>query len=232
MSLNIISWNCQNGLSSKDKNAYIQKLNPSVLILQEVKEKDLKGTCLSKCYQHFWVTNNKEGKNPKGLGIYIFDKDVSAELIPLEMDFELFLPVRITRKGIDFDIVSVWDFNHRAKGKYKGQKGVIYQAIDFYQNILNEKSIWMGDFNNGPEIKACKSWLNIVERMFKDGYQKAIIENSELRKTHTHNRGKSFEIDHCFLRGIQQFKFGLANSCIGNAKSPSDHKPIKLEIFG
>lgn len=229
MGLNIVSWNCQNGLKGKDKGSYIEKLNADILVLQEVKESDLGCPYLSKSHQSFWMTNNKTSKNPKGLGVYVFNKKVFAKLLPRNEDFELFLPVRFTGEGCEFDIVCVWDFNHRAKGLFMGKSGVIHQAIDFYKSNLFNKSIWVGDYNNGPEIKNGKLWSEIVNKMISEGYQKANISNTEIRHTYAHNLGRSFEIDHCFVRGFKTFNCILASG-EGFTKSPSDHIPIILKV--
>ena len=59
----------------------------------------------------------------KGLGILCFNGFQIQEL-PRDEDMEIYIPVKIKGKGIEFNLLAIWNFYWACKqGRFKGVKG-------------------------------------------------------------------------------------------------------------
>lgn len=218
--MRIVSWNCQGSLKSSEKIKFIESLKPDVLIAQEVRESDI-----NECEIKIWLTNNPDKKNPKGLGIYSFNKELKIKPLEKNSDYEIYQPINLSYKDFNFNIMAVWSYNKRSVGKFKGKSGLVLRALNDFDRYLTKNDMWIGDFNNGPEIKNGKSWLEVEDVFSKKSFGKS---NFDGHYTHFHNSGRSFQIDHCFLGNDLQSKF-KAHPLLDIKDVPSDHLPLIID---
>ena len=138
-----------NGISRPEQISILQKLNPDIAIIPEMKKSNID---IVKPDDAIWKTNNHKNKHPKGLGILSFN---GAQISPLEFDedMELYIPVNVVFKNISFNLLAVWNFYYACKqGRFKGVKGencLEWSAIRHYTNTLDYPLLIGGDWNYG-----------------------------------------------------------------------------------
>ncbi len=219
--MRILSWNCLKGAKKKEKLDLIESLKPDILIMPEAKLSDY-----SETKQRSWQTYKPDESKALGLGVYIFNEQLEVSFELVNHDLEIFQPLKVKFKDTSVNIMAVWASNKRSMGKYKGKNGVIHKVLEHYSGFLNSKSIWIGDFNNGPEIKSGKAWPPVMDVFSATDMKKLSYDGP--RHTHKHNSG-TFEIDHCIvgndlldntiLTTVKDFNFQL-----------SDHRPLILDL--
>ena len=176
--MRIVSWNCCNGLGSKEKIAYFKSFNADIAILPELREgniEKLSPDCA------IWITNNYTTTSPKGLGVLGFNGYDLLQL-PRDEEMEIYIPTRVSKGDCSFNLLAVWNFYSACKqGRFKNIKGpkcLEYSAIDYYKDLFEDPSLIAGDWNLGPTF-AQEGYLNILN----------ILEHHGLRSLyHTHNK--------------------------------------------
>ncbi len=233
--MKILLWNCNNGISQPKQIDCFNSFKCDLAIIPEIKEHNIETLNPN---SSIWVTNNFENKSPKGLGILAFNNFTLQELSRDE-DMEIFIPLKVKSKKIEFTILAVWNFYWACKqGRFKNVKGedcLEWSAIRHYQNILKDPSIVVGDWNFGPTFSqvAFVKMVNIFEEI---GLKSIYHEYNQLPITETKNFTykspmKTYHhLDHMF--GTKYFLDNIKNFVVGDINETvlSDHSPLLLEI--
>lgn len=220
--MRIISWNCCGSLKSAEKLNFIMAFEPDLLIIQEIRCNDM-----SEDSRVLWVSNQKDKTNPKGLGVYKFNSAVQVIALDANPEFEVLQPLRIEYLGVKFNIMSVWAYNRRSQGKYKGRDGMVVDALGYYGNFQKPDCLWLGDFNNGPTIRNGKFWNPVLEVFQKNEMHEVLFPGGNI--THKNNKGTLHHIDHCFS-GAELFRGLKAHKRLALDQVPSDHVPLVLDL--
>lgn len=141
--MRLITWNCQGAFRKKAE--FILKLQPNILIVQECEHPDrLKfADALPKPTSFYWHGDSEH----KGIGIFSYS-DYSIELLPqFDPKFRYILPLKVIKGSESFTLFAIWAMHDKVDRKlsYVMQ---IWQAIEHYQDLLDNSSILVGDFNS------------------------------------------------------------------------------------
>jgi exodeoxyribonuclease-3 len=225
--MKIIGWNCK--MAFRNKLDFIKEFNPDIVVVPECENF---GSQTSKC---LWFGENKN----KGIGIFSYS-DYEIEINKnYNIKFEYIIPI-IVKGPITFNLLAVWAMNDSAdvRKRYVGQ---VWQAINYYKELLNEPLIIIGDFNWNKIWDAKPSYpiygnltdlIKVLEeKEIKSAYHSFYGEKfgKETRPTlfMHHNKNKPYHVDYCFVSK----NFKLEDVEIGEyadwAKK-SDHMPIVI----
>jgi exodeoxyribonuclease III len=83
----------------------------------------------------------------KGIGVFSYS-DYKFELIPeFNPQFRYIIPLRVTSKNKSFTLIAIWAMNNKENrdARYIGQ---IWLAINYYEKLLGDSTILIGDFNS------------------------------------------------------------------------------------
>jgi len=151
------------------------------------------------------------GLNPvKGLGVFAFGAMSTNLSVSHQEDFEQFLPVTISGGEIS-RVLGVWAFNHRSKGRFKGQTDVTVQALKYYAPFLSQsEGIVAGDFNENAvwdKPRRPGGFTDIGELLDGLGLASAYHYfhqedfGSESQSTYYYRKAihMPYQIDYCFL---------------------------------
>ncbi|WP_027722467.1 endonuclease/exonuclease/phosphatase family protein [Maridesulfovibrio zosterae] len=234
--MKIISWNCQMALRKKLEPIQIQQ--PDIFVVPESEHPDkinFEKYDLS-CAEAVWVGDNLN----KGLGIYSFS-DMKLSLHESYTDkFRHIAPVTVTTDEEDFMLLAVWamlckeDRNQR----YIGQ---VYRALQYYQNLIDEKTIIIGDFNwniNFDKDKKTENFKDVVELLKVHNIHSVYHhQNNEDMGQETFNTfymhknlEKGYHIDYCFVSSGRLSETKIEVKKYSVIKSVSDHTYLSIEF--
>jgi len=251
--MQIISWNCKYfwsprfyGFSDFKYNKLVTEYpNNDILIIQEI------------TYQEYIQIINKygyifsdwycDGKNSI-TGIAIFSNKYKIEKL---VDNTFNLPFRyiIPYKIIDLDnrineyiLFSVWTKEYIKNDKLHKYDYVenLIEAVKYYKkiNLLNEKTIIIGDFNSATTKVNIYESHKILENLLKElNFSNCSILNNtnmEYDITYIDNYGNGFTNDYCFISNEivknKTVSFKIGNKEIWINSDLSDHCPIIVEF--
>ena len=236
--MKIISWNCQGAF--RKKASEILKLKPDILIIQECENiivEDL-GKHEIKPTSYLWYSNQN---HKKGIAIFSFC-EYNFELIDhFKPKFRYILPFKFYSNKISFHIFAVWAMNDKQdyKSRYIGQ---VWNAINYYKDLLNESTIIIGDFNSN-KIWDQKSRIGNHSEVvnFLKEYQIESIYHQYFKVEHglenhptfylQRNFKKPYHIDYCFCS--LNFFLIIDKITIGTFEdwiSYSDHVPLIINF--
>ena len=98
--MRILLWNCCKGINQKKQIDYFKSFNCDLAVLPELKESNIDTLSAS---SSVWITNNHNSPKPNGLGVLAFN-DIQIESLPRDDDMEIFIPLKIKTKNINFII--------------------------------------------------------------------------------------------------------------------------------
>lgn len=227
--MRIINWNCK--MAYRNKSEKILDYNPDIAIIPECEylgENNLK---------RIWIGNNKN----KGLCIFSYS-EYNLELFEnVNSDIKYVLPIKVTGKE-SFYILAIWAMNDKinVKNRYIGQ---VWNAINYYKNLLNDKVIIVGDFNwnlnfdNNLSYPLNGNFCDVIDFLAKQKITSAYHQfNNEKFGNETkptlflhHKKEEPYHIDYCFLS--EDFRVNLVR--VGRYEDwikLSDHLPIIVDI--
>ena len=236
--MRVVLWNCKGGLQRKNKVQYLLGFQPDIAIIPEIREAHVQ---VLKPKASCWVTNNHDGRSPKGLGILCFG-NYRLERLPRDEEMEIYLPLKIHNGSLSFNLLAVWNFYSLCKrGRFRGARGeagVEIAALNHYRSFLPDPSLLIGDLNMGPTLSLHSfSRLSglLAEMGFKDLSQ---IRTQQLSKgfrwkTFRMRRKEQFfyhHLDHAF--GSPFFSDRLDSFEIDEQAMDkfSDHAPVVLDF--
>jgi len=182
-----------------------------------------------------WFGDNEN----KGLGIFSYS-DYKLNLIEYTTRFRYIIPFQIKGK-INFNLFAVWamDNKQNSEERYIAQ---VWLGIKYFENLLNETTIIVGDFNsntiwdNKSRIANHSDVVNYLDSLnIHSIYHRQYKENQGKESQPTlfmyRKLNKPYHIDYCFAsyKFIQQeynFQIGDYNDWI----KYSDHVPIMIDF--
>jgi exodeoxyribonuclease-3 len=235
--MRLISWNCQGAF--RKKAAYILRQKPDILVVQECEcaEKLVFPSNVKKPLASYWY-----GTNPhKGMGLFSYS-DYRFELLEIfNPAYRYIIPFRVSGYGQSFVLLAIWamDDKQNKKESYVRQ---IWHAIHFYEKLLSDSAILVGDFNSNT----------IWDRKDREGNHSDLVlrlaGNNIHSLYHTHfkqeqgkeahptfflhrNKKKPYHLDYCFgskslCDKVRQVSLGNFNSWIKH----SDHLPLVIDF--
>ncbi|MBK9737467.1 MAG: endonuclease/exonuclease/phosphatase family protein [Saprospiraceae bacterium] len=230
--MKIITWNCNMAFRKKAK--FILAYKPDILIVPECEcpEKLMFDGDHMMPKDMLWYGTNQH----KGLGVFSYS-DYTFKLMDCHNpDFKNILPISVSGGKIDFTLFAIWANNPQDKdGQYVTQ---IWKAIHYYQNLLSENTILIGDFNSNTiwdkprrqgnhstlvEKLATKKIFSTYHTFFKQDQGK---EKHPTLYMYRHEN-KPYHLDYCFVS--EDFIRVLDKVEVGDYLDwtmYSDHKPL------
>ena len=238
MGMRIIHWNCQGAFRLKNKE--VLELKPDILIVPECEqEQKLEfGKLTPRPKDFLWYGDT--GK--KGIAIFSYSNYTFRLLNEFNQNFRYIVPLEVTDGTNSFLLFAVWAMDNKLNPltRYIGQ---VWNAINYYQTILKENSILIGDFNsntiwdNKKDRVATHSdvveFLNLLK--IESLYHKHFSEKQgkESMKTYFMHRNirKPYHIDYIFASpGVIKNGYNLQLETSEKWIDKSDHVPIILDI--
>ena len=225
-------------MAFRNKYEHIKGFNPDLLVLQECEhEEKIRATIPDlNPNQFFWHGDNKH----KGVAIISFQNYSLSLSDKYNPEFKYIIPYtcRISNKPINLFVI--WAMPHKIKSKsYVGQ---IWNAIQYYQDLLTYDSLLIGDFNSHVMWDKERRPGNhsgvvsfLAEREIFSVYHTVndIQAGREIDPTFYmyKNETKPYHMDYCFA----------SKSLLQNAKMTvgiykdwiklSDHMPLYIDLF-
>jgi exodeoxyribonuclease III len=235
--MRLITWNCQGAFRKKIDT--ILTYRPDVIVVQECENLDrlvLKPSTKKPNYQ-YWYGDNVH----KGVGIYSFS-NYEFELLPdYKSDFRHILPFRMRGNEQTFTFFAIWAMDNKDNydARYIGQ---IWLALNHYTNLLDNKTIIIGDFNSNriwDYKERVGNHTAVVNKLTDNNIHSIYHKHFNLeqgREKHPtfflqRNQNKPYHIDYCFLSADLIDK--VQNVEIGDYeewKAHSDHSPLIIDF--
>jgi len=235
--MRIIEWNCQGAFRLKNKE--ILELKPDILIVPECEQEDkLKlGQLTPQPTDFFWYGDTCK----KGIAIFSYSNYKFRLLKEFNPDFRYVVPLEVTDGKNSFLLFAIWAMDNKQNplARYIGQ---VWNAINYYQTILSENSILIGDFNsnqiwdtkdrvaNHTDVVNFLKQLNIeslYHRQFDEEHGKESLKTFFMYR----NIEKSYHIDYVFAsHNIIENGYKLTFETSKNWIDKSDHIPLILDV--
>lgn len=173
----------------------------------------------------------------KGIGIFSysdFELELNKKYNP---SFRYVIPINVNGPG-KFNLIAVWakDDAQDVRKRYIGQ---VYSALNYYKDLLDERTIIIGDFNwnviwdNKPSYPLYGNITDVIEilknRKIKSAYHDFFEEDygKETKPTFYmyKSQNKPYHIDYCFVSS----DFYIGDMQVGNFDDwikISDHMPL------
>jgi len=234
--MRIITWNCN--MAFRKKYEKIMRHNPDLLVLQECENDNKLNPAfeLINPNQTIWYGNNPH----KGVAILSFN-DVE---IKLKADhnpaFEYILPLDLMQGEKKVNLFSIWAMPHKTV-RAKNYVGQIWGALNYYENQLNEDSIWVGDFNSNAiwdKKKRVGNHSDVVKLLQQKEIvslyhlQHSIIHGEEIHPTLflLKNKQKPYHLDYCFAsQNLISEKTKIEIGAYEDWIKLSDHMPLIID---
>jgi exodeoxyribonuclease III len=235
--MKIIEWNCQGAFRLKNKE--ILELKPDILIVPECEQEDkLKfGQLTPQPNDFLWYGDT--GK--KGIAIFSYSNYKFKLLKEFNSDFRYVVPLEVTDGKNSFLLFAIWAMDNKQNplARYIGQ---VWNAVNYYQTILGENSILIGDFNsnqiwdtkdrvaNHTDVVNFLKQLNIeslYHKQFDEEHGKESLKTFFMYR----NIEKPYHIDYVFAsHNIIENGYKLTLETSANWIDKSDHIPLILDL--
>lgn len=235
--MRLITWNCQGAFRKKGNTILTHQ--PDILIVQECEHpnKLLFGSTTQKPNDLYWHGDNIH----KGIGIFSYS-DYKFDLLEnFNPEFRYILPFRVTGHGQTFFLFAIWAMNYKEipQARYIGQ---IWLAINYYNTLLGDSTILIGDFNsnkiwdNKDRVGNHTAVVNkLAEKNIYSMYHRYLNLEQGQEKHSTfflhRNIKKPYHIDYCFASAdlydkLQYVEVGKFGDWIAH----SDHVPLIINF--
>jgi exonuclease III len=230
--MKLVTWNA--AMRFRDKIEEIFPYMADILVVPECEapEKWKNNNNIQALHQFLWF-----GDNPnKGIGIMTLNDTYQIKLHPAyNEEFRYIIPLIVTGKE-EFILFAVWSQN--TKKQYYSYIGQIYLALEYYQFLLKQPCIIIGDWNSNKifdYIKRVGTHSEVVDLLKREGihsaYHTYFNEEHGQETIPTHffrkDRSSTFHIDFLFasetiLSRLSHFEIGTYEQWI----TFSDHAPL------
>ena len=235
--MRIIEWNCQGAFRLKNKE--ILELNPDILIVPECEQESKLQFGRLTPQPNDFVWYGDTGK--KGISIFSYSNYKFRLLKEFNPDFRYIVPLEVTDGKNSFLLFAIWAMDNKQNplARYIGQ---VWNAINYYQTILGENSILIGDFNsnqiwdtkdrvaNHTDVVNFLAELNIeslYHRQFNEQHGKESLKTFFMYR----NIEKPYHIDYIFAsHNIIENGYKLTLETSNNWIDKSDHIPLILDV--
>lgn len=228
--MRIVVWNCKGSLHTKFHE--LQSLRPDIAIVPECARPE---QILRLAPDLSFSDAEWTGFNPskKGLGVFSFTGACLRRHESFNPEYEQFLPLEV-RCAHPFKLLAVWAFNRRSKGALHGDPNAASLAFEHYSKFLNGVSVVAGDFNNwythrSGSFKKIACLLSDCGHVSAYHHFRDLQMGQEREDTLTHNSGKGFHIDYCFVPAearIEKADLETGDDWL----ALSDHSPLVVDL--
>ncbi len=228
--MRLIAWNCNRAYGKKAEQ--ILKFNPDIAVVPECEKIGEDNP------KRVWFGDNINLRN--GIGIFSYSNYNLKLLSIYNQKFKYVIPIKVTDKT-SFNLLAVWTKNDdNVNRAYIGQ---LWSAINYYNDILAELTIIIGDFNWDKKIddkyklpigiiKVSNFLKEInIESAYHKHFNQKFGQETKPAEFHTKNFNKTYHVDYCFAS--QDFLNKLRNVEVGEFKDwikYSDHMPIIVDF--
>lgn len=235
--MRIIEWNCQGAFRLKNKE--VLELRPDILIVPECEQEHKLqfGRLTPQPNDFLWYGDT--GK--KGIAIFSYSIYKFRLLKEFNPDYRYVVPLEVTDGKNSFLLFAVWAMDNKQNplARYIGQ---VWNAINYYQTILSENSILIGDFNsnqiwdekdrvaNHTDVVNFLMALNIeslYHKQFDEQHGKESLKTFFMYR----NVEKPYHIDYVFAsHNIIENGYTLTLETSDKWIDKSDHIPLILDV--
>ncbi len=235
--MRIIEWNCQGAFRLKNKE--VLDLKPDILIIPECEQEHKLqfGKLTPKPTDFLWYGDTEK----KGIAIFSYSNYKFRVLKEFNPNYRYILPLEVTDDKNSFLLFAIWAMDNKQNplSRYIGQ---VWNAINYYQTILEENSILIGDFNsnqiwdtkdrvaNHTDVVNFLKELNI-ESLYHRQFNEE--QGKESKKTFFMYRNieKPYHIDYVFASdNIIKNGYNLTLEPSDKWIDKSDHVPLILDL--
>jgi hypothetical protein len=224
-------------MAFRKKMKQISYFNADIIVIQEC-EHPSKWGANSKMldnYNKLWFGDNEH----KGVGIFCqeqWDMKLSLDYSP---KFKYVIPLEVCGEET-FTLFAIWAMPNK-KSPIDGYVGQIWQALKFYNDLIDEKAILVGDFNSNVQwdyMRKTGNHTDLVRKLNALGIhsvyhvKKKSEHGSEIDPTLylLKKQDRPYHLDFCFA----PVSFITADTSVDVGKynnwiSYSDHMPIFID---
>lgn len=231
--MNLVTWNCN--MAFRKKAQYIIDEHIDIAVIQECENKER----LASAFEHIehndiiWYGKNQH----KGLAVISFNDYKIRLHEQFNPKFEYILPIILSNEEKQLPLFAIWAMDNK-ENKAKSYIGQVWDALQFYENIITQNVILIGDFNSN------KMW----DKMRKKGNHTDVVNflrDKKIVSLYHHlnnidhgnekdptlfllkNKAKQYHMDYCFssinmISEKTNIRVGKHNEWIRK----SDHMPI------
>lgn len=236
--MKVISWNCN--MAFRKKSSYILKYNPDLICVQECEnEARLKfGNLVKEPDDFIWIGDNES----KGVGMFSYNGYRLKKHESYTNNFRYVIPIQVSRKK-EYTLLAIWAMPH-PKDKNQGYVGQVWGAVNYYQNILKENTILLGDFNSNvlwDKERKKGNHTDLVSFLKKNQiasiyHQKNNLQHGDETDPTFYllkNKNKPYHMDYCFasnnlIKKNTAITIGIYEEWIKR----SDHMPLIISGLG
>ena len=231
--MNIVTWNCN--MAFRKKAQFILHSDVDIAVIQECENTEK----LAKTFEE--INHNEiiwHGNNPhKGIAIISFNECKITLHKNFNPQFEYILPVTLTKANQQLNLFAIWAMDNK-ENRAKSYIGQVWDALQFYDELITDKTILIGDFNSNRiwdkkrKIGNHSDVVHFLEkRKIKSIYhcQNKIEHGKETDPTLflLKNENKKYHMDYCFAsNNIVNEKTKLNIGRYDDWIRRSDHMPI------
>lgn len=232
--MKIISWNCN--MAFRNKLQLIVNMAPDLLILQECEQ--FEKYLGSKFWNQVWIGDNKN----KGLGVVSFSNFRIRIHDNHNPEYRYILPIEVTGK-MQFNLFAIWAMNDQDNPQHR-YIAKVWLALNYYQELLKQTSIIMGDFNSNVIWDHSKPFRvanhsKVVD--FLKGYNIHSVyhkyfgekQGAETKPTlyMYRNSTKPYHIDYCFVtQDLMNELEAVEVGSYSDWSNVSDHVPLTVSF--
>jgi hypothetical protein len=191
--LEIVSWNCRNGLGmNKAKIIFTKFPDADIFVIQECKREDIY------TFVYDWKFKNWYGDDLEysDLGIAVFSKNHEVKLTDtFNRNFRYVVPYTIKIDEKLLTLFAVW-----AKPVPVPYDKNVTQAVNSpeYRELICNNTVIIGDFNTGRSDDYPERYDDLRENL-KDFKNCTLGKPEELKNTFCSNKNKMYLNDFCFV---------------------------------
>lgn len=223
-------------MAFRKKWKLLKEYQPDIIIVQEAEHKEkLEIAIVDFEYDDmFWIGDNQH----KGVAVIIRNGYTLELLTEYSTAYKYIIPLKIINqdKSNQINLFAVWAMPSK-ENRSKSYVGQVWGAINYYKELLDQPSIWIGDFNsnvfwdkereyNHTSVVKFLLRKNIVSLYHKQ-YHEEHGEETEPTFYFYKKEEKPYHLDYCFLSNTlisdnTKIEIGKYANWISN----SDHMPL------
>lgn len=232
--MKLITWNCN--MAFRKKWSFIQNEKADIVIIQECENEERLSLkkLLPECTSSIWIGENLN----KGVGVFAFHDYRLKVSKKYKKQFKYVIPIRITGPA-SYTLFAIWAMPDKIN-KSNSYVGQVWNAINYYKSLLNERTILAGDFNSNQiwdHTRKQGHHMDVVnflaEKNIYSLYHKRRKEAHGQEKEPTlyllKKESKPYHMDYCFLsQNLIRRNTSIEVSKYKNCISYSDHMTLVI----